>query len=61
MITFPNAKINLGLYYREASGRISQPRNRILPRRSRRCAGNPDQPRSGQKVLPASVRNGDIR
>ena len=38
-----------------------QPRNRILPRRSRRCAGNPDQPRSGQKVLPASVRNGDIR
>ena len=60
MITFPNAKINLGLSITEKR-RISQPRNRILPRRSRRCAGNPDQPRSGQKVLPASVRNGDIR
>ncbi len=59
---FPKRKNKPGtLYYREASGRISQPRNRILPRRSRRCAGNPDQPRSGQKVLPASVRNGDIR
>ncbi len=32
MITFPKRKNKPGtLYYREASGRISQPRNRILP------------------------------
>lgn len=62
MITFPNAKINLGLSITEKRpDGYHNLENRILPRRSRRCAGNPDQPRSGQKVLPASVRNGDIR
>ena len=57
MITFPNAKINLGLSITEKRPDGYHNLETVFYP----VAGNPDQPRSGQKVLPASVRNGDIR
>ena len=60
MITFPNAKINLGLSITEKRPDGYHNLETVFYPVALEDALE-IQPRSGQKVLPASVRNGDIR